>query len=174
MQRICVSVQLCAVNGLENTFVFSVQNIICVTSKNTLVLAMGRCQRYIGTNFLWLTYDRKNAFVCITPFSSDYLWQEGGRGNSTVVSVSVYQAGDPGSRPPRSACHRKVEFYHCVIGLLPPVPKTGSKKAVHVLLCLCNNACKRSLAICRKSRALCLASRLLSVPIWPACIKQGR
>ena len=28
------------------------------------------------------------------------------------------------------------------------------KKAVHVLLCLCNNACKRSLAICRKSRAL--------------------
>ena len=26
-----------------------------------------------------------------------------------------------------------------------PVPTTGSKKAVHVLLCLCNNACKRSL-----------------------------
>ena len=24
----------------------------------------------------------------------------GGRGNSTVVRVSVYQAGDPGSRPP--------------------------------------------------------------------------
>ena len=38
------------------------------------------------------------------------------------------------------------------------------KKAVHVLLCLCNNACKRSLAICRKSRALCPVSRLLSVP----------
>ena len=30
---------------------------------------------------------------------------------------------------------------------------------------LCNNACKRSLAICRKSRALCPVSRLLSVPI---------
>ena len=78
-----------------------------------------------------------------------------GRGNSTVVRVSVYQAGDLGSRPPRTACYRKVELYHCVIDSLPPVLTTGSKKAVHVLLCLCNNACKRSLAICRKSRALC-------------------
>ena len=88
-----------------------------------------------------------------------------GRGNSTVVRVSVNQAGDPSSRPPRSVCVRKVEFYHCAIDLLPPVPTTGSKKAVHVILCLCNNACKRSLAICRKSRALCPVSRLLSVPI---------
>ena len=55
-----------------------------------------------------------------------------------------------------------------------PVVGTGSKKAVHVLLCLCNNACKRSLAICRKSRALCPVSRPLSIPIWPACVKQGR
>ena len=99
-----------------------------------------------------------------------------GRGNSTVVSVSVYQAGDPGSRPPQTACYRKVELYHCVIDSFPPVPTTGSKKAVHVLLCLCNNACKRSVAICHKSRALCPVSRLLSVPIWPAaaCVKQGR
>ena len=42
-----------------------------------------------------------------------------------------------------------------------------------MLLWLCNNACKRSLAICRKSRALCPVSRLLSVPIWPACVKTG-
>ena len=96
------------------------------------------------------------------------------RGNSTVVSVSVYQAGDPGSRPAWSACVRKVEFYHCVTHSFPPVSTTGSKKAVHVLLCLCNNACKRSLAICRKRRALRPISRLLSVPIWPACVKQGR
>ena len=89
-------------------------------------------------------------------------------------SVSVYQAGGPSSLSARSACVRKVEFYHCAIDLHPPLPTTGSKKAVHVLLCLCNNACKRSLAICRKSRALCLVSRLLSVPIWPACVKQGR
>ena len=34
---------------------------------------------------------------------------------------------------------------------------TGSTKAIHVLSCLCDNACKRSLAICRKSRALCLS-----------------
>ena len=97
-----------------------------------------------------------------------------GRGNGTVVSVSVYQAGDPGSRPARSACHRKVEFYHCVIHSFPPVLTTGSKKAAHVLLCLCNNACKRSLAICRKSGALCLVSRLLFVPVWSACAEQGR
>ena len=32
----------------------------------------------------------------------------------------------------------------------------------------------KSLAILRKSRSLCPISRLLSVPIWPACAKQGR
>ena len=83
--------------------------------------------------------------------------------NSTVISISVYQAGDPGLHPPRSACHRNVEFYHCGIDSLQPVPMTGSKKVVHVLVCLCNNACKRSLAICCKSRALCPVSRLLSL-----------
>ena len=51
---------------------------------------------------------------------------------------------------------------------------TGSTKAVHVLSCLCDNACKRSLVICHKSRASCPVGRLLSVPIWPACAKQGR
>ena len=51
-----------------------------------------------------------------------------GRGNSTVVRVSVYQAGDPSSRPPSSACVRKVEFYHCAIDPLPPVPTTWLKK----------------------------------------------
>ena len=98
-----------------------------------------------------------------------------GRGNSTVSSVSVCHAVRPGSRPVRSAHFRKVVCCHCVIDSLPPVPTTGSKrKAVHVSLCLCNDACKRSLAICHKSRALCPVSRLLSVPIWPACAKQGR
>ena len=96
------------------------------------------------------------------------------RGSSTVLSISVCQGGHPVSRPARSACYRKVRFYHCVIESFPPVPTTGSKKAVHVLLCLCNNACKRSLAICRNSRASCPVSRLLSVPSWPACAKQGR
>ena len=58
--------------------------------------------------------------------------------------------------------------------LFQPVLTTGSKNVVHASLCLCNDACKRSLAICRKSRASCPVSRLLSVPIWPACAKQGR
>ena len=48
-----------------------------------------------------------------------------GRGNSTVVSVSVYQVGDPGSRPPQSARKGRVEFYHCVIDSLRPGPTTG-------------------------------------------------
>ena len=68
--------------------------------------------------------------------------------------------------------HRKVEICQHVINSFPPVPTTGSKKAIHVL-CLYNNACKRSLAICHKSRALCPVSGLLPVPIQSACAKQG-
>ena len=41
-----------------------------------------------------------------------------------VVSVSVCQAGRPGSRP--AACFRKVEFYRCAINLSRPVLMTGS------------------------------------------------
>ena len=74
------------------------------------------------------------------------------RGNSSMVSISVCQAGRPGSHPAWSACCRKVEFYHCAIELFPPVPTTGLTKAVHVLSRLWDYACKRSLAICRMSR----------------------
>ena len=86
-------------------------------------------------------------------------------GGEIAQSLAALSIKHPGSRPAQSDCYRKVELYHCVTDLHPPVPTTGSKKAIHLLLCLCNNACKRSLAICRKSRALCLVSRLLSVPI---------
>ena len=55
-----------------------------------------------------------------------------------TFTCRVYEAGGPGSLLARSACHRKVEFCHCVIDSFPPVLTTGSKKAVHVLLCLCN------------------------------------
>ena len=53
-----------------------------------------------------------------------------GWGNSTVVTVSVCQAGRPGSCPAQSACFRKVEFYQGAIDLFPPVLMTGSTKAV--------------------------------------------
>ena len=79
-----------------------------------------------------------------------------------MVSVSVCQAGRPDLR---LVCFRKVQFYQGAIDLFPPVLMTGSTKAIHVLSCLCDNACKRSLAICRKSRASCPVSRLLSVPM---------
>ena len=98
----------------------------------------------------------------------------GGGVNSTVVSVSVCPAGRPSSRPARSACFREVGCYENVIDLFPPVLTTGSTKTVHVLLCLCNNACERSLPIVRKSRASRPVSRLLPVPIWPARVEQGR
>ena len=88
-----------------------------------------------------------------------------GRGNSTVVSVSVCQAGRPGSHPARSACFRKVEFYQGAIDLFPPVLMTSSTKAINVLSFLCDHACKRSLAICHKIRVSCPVSRLLSIPI---------
>ena len=41
--------------------------------------------------------------------------EERGQGNGTDIRVSVYQVGGPGLHLPRSACHRKVRFYHCVI-----------------------------------------------------------
>ena len=66
-----------------------------------------------------------------------------------------------------------LEFYQGAIELFLPVLTTGSTKVVHVLSCLCDNACKRSPAICRKSRASSPVSRLMSVPIWLACAKQG-
>ena len=67
-----------------------------------------------------------------------------------------------------------MEFYHNVIDLSQPVLTTGSPKAVHVLSRLCDDTCKRSLAIRRKSRVLCPVSRLASVHIWRACAEQGR
>ena len=91
-----------------------------------------------------------------------------------MVRVSVCQAGHPGSSPARSACFRKVGFYQNVIILSPPVPMTSSAKAVYVLSCLCDIACKRPLAVCPKSRALCPVGRLLSVPNKAACAEQGR
>ena len=90
-----------------------------------------------------------------------------------MVSVSVCQAARPGSSPALSACFRKERFCKYVINSFPPALMTGSQKAVHLLSCLCDNACKRSLAICCKSRASCPNSRLLSVPIWPAFAEQG-
>ena len=106
--------------------------------------------------------------VFYTIYPADFIYVcsfNRGQGNSTVVRVSIYQAGDLHSHLPRSACVSKVELYHCAIDLSQPVPTAGSKKAVYVILCLCNYACKRSLAICHKSRALCPISSLLSVPI---------
>ena len=105
-------------------------------------------------------------------FSCNYrIWS--GKIAYIMVSVSVCQVGRPVSNPARSVYFRKVGFYQNVINLSPP-PTSGLPKAVHVLSCLCDNACKRSLTICRKSRALCPISRLLSVPIWPAWAEQGR
>ena len=88
-----------------------------------------------------------------------------GRGTSIMVSITVCQAGRPGLSITGFVCFRKVEFYQHVIDLSPPVPTTGSPKTIHVLTCLCDNACKRFLVTCHKSRASCPVSRLLSVPI---------
>ena len=97
----------------------------------------------------------------------------GGLGNSIMVSISLCHAGRPGSSLVRSICVRKVEFYQHAVDLSPPVLTTGSTNVVQVLSCLCDNACKRSLAICCNSRASCPISRLLSGPILLACAEQG-
>ena len=69
------------------------------------------------------TVKRVRTYTCIIYTYCHH--HTGVRGNSTVVSVSVYQAGGPGSLPALSACYRKVECYHCFIDWLPPVPTTG-------------------------------------------------
>ena len=48
------------------------------------------------------------------------------------------------------------------------------QRPCHVLSCLCDNVCKRSLAICHKRRALCPVCKSLSVPIQSAGAEQGR
>ena len=60
-----------------------------------------------------------------------YEWSlcpSGGWGNSTVVSVSVYQAGGPGSLPARSACHRKGEILSLCYWLTPTSADDWFKK----------------------------------------------
>ena len=91
-----------------------------------------------------------------------------------IASSSVKRAVQDRAQLHPFVFHRKVEIYQHVINLFPPVLTTGSTKVVNMLSCLCDNACKRSLAVCHQSRESCPVSRLLSVPIWPACIKQGR
>ena len=115
---------------------------------------------------IWVCKHWKNCAMCFLTSLSHRLDCIEGVGNSIMVSVSFYHVGRQGSSPPRSICFRKVDFYQHAIDLSPPVLMTGSPKAVYVLSCLCDNACKRSLAICRKSRASCPVSRRpLSVPI---------
>ena len=58
-----------------------------------------------------------------------------GQGNNIMVSISIYQADHPSSRPARSACFRKVEFYQNGINLFPPLLMTGSPMVAHVLSC---------------------------------------
>ena len=74
------------------------------------------------------------------------------------------KAGCPYSNPARYVCHRKVEIYQHVINLFLPVLMTGSTKVVHVLSCLCGDACKRPLAIYHKSGAFYSVNRLLPEP----------
>ena len=84
-----------------------------------------------------------------------------------MVSVSVCQAGHPGLRLAQFACFRKVEFYQGAVDLFQSVLTTGSKKTIHVLLCLCNNACKR-VGHCVPLAGFCLSLYDLHA------LKQGR
>ena len=133
----------------------------------------------LGYKIHFQTPSQTNANFCVQKNNSlgsiilKHTFPTSSEGIGTVDSVSVCQAGHPGLCPARPTCFIKVEFYQNAIDMFPPVLTTGSTKAVHVLSCLCDNACKRSLAICRKSRAPYPVSRLLSVPIWPACAEQG-
>ena len=64
-----------------------------------------------------------------------------------------------------SVCFRKVELYQHAIDLSHQCLRLVQQRPCHVLPCLFENACERSLSICRKSRTSCPVSRLLSVPM---------
>ena len=55
------------------------------------------------------------------------------------------------------------------VTLPPPFRAPSYLSSCHVLSCLCDNICRRFLAICRRIRTSCLISRLRSAPIQPAC-----
>ena len=84
----------------------------------------------------------------------------------TIYSIDVFWGDDTKVCFKVQTCLSLYFFYQNVMNLYPPVPTIGSPRAVYVSLCLCDNACKRSLAICHKSRKSCPISRLLSVPIY--------
>ena len=67
-----------------------------------------------------------------------------GRGSSTVVSVSVCQAGRPDSHPARSVCFRCVEFCQHAIDLFQQCRRLVRQRPCNVLSCLCEIACKSS------------------------------
>ena len=98
-------------------------------------------------------------------------------GGAYTLPFFIWSENGPSSLAACVNCFSAVsQNLHCCQWLVAShtrVSWIGSPKAVRVLLCVCDNACKRSLAIFCKSRALCPVSRLLSVPIWPACAEQG-
>ena len=109
----------------------------------------------VGVIFLdvWHFFNKLYCMSCLLPI---FIL---GQGKSRMVSISVCQASHPGSSLARSFCFRKVEFYQNVINLSPLGPTTGSQEAVHVLSCLCDNACERSLTTCRESTLYGILSR---------------
>ena len=83
-----------------------------------------------------------------------------------ILSINMCRDGEVAQH--QRVCDLMVFFgdtrYLSVTNFLQPVVE----KSCHVLSCLCDNACKSSLAICLKSRELCSINRFLSVPVQPA------
>ena len=98
-----------------------------------------------------------------------------GRGNSIIESPSVMQA-DQARVEPGMICLYFTEMWRSTSMLSTCLHQCWRlvQQNSPLLSCLCDNACKRSLAIWCKSRASCPVSRPLSVPVWAACAEQGR
>ena len=97
---------------------------------------------------------------CFLAYNS--MW---GRGSGSALVYSLSNQKVCGSPQVFSVCFDTSLAIYMSLTCSHQFHRLVHQRSCHVLSCLCNNACKRSLAICRKSRAPCPISRHLSVPI---------
>ena len=113
-------------------------------------------------NIHWIQCLQCEESICFIKVNSIDIW-----GDSILVSVSVCEADHSGSSPARSVCisQKSGDLPACYQLVHTSADDWFNKDSPCVVIYICDNACKRSLAIYHKSRASCPVSRLLSVPI---------
>ena len=94
-------------------------------------------------------------------YGSVYHLMGGGEIAQSLASLFVKRAAQVRSRLDPLVTER----WNSITVLFTRSHRRLVKKRQSMCYYVCNNACKRSLAVCRESRASCPVNRLLSVPI---------